>query len=168
MQYEQVELQPIEICTHAWKRRSRCAGRSPANESHCPKPAAWRDAAGADPVGEVRDRTGPEGDVDVRVELEEAVALRLGVAAADRDHLVRVALLERRRLREVGGEALVGLLADRARVEHEHVRLDLVGRLAEPDRLEHPLDPLGVVSVHLAPERGDVVALHGEGIVETP
>ena len=33
-------------------------------------------------------------------------------------------------------------------------------RLAEPERLEHALDPLGVVGVHLAPERRDVVAPH--------
>ena len=33
-------------------------------------------------------------------------------------------------------------------------------RLAEAELLEHALDPLGVVGVHLAPERRDVVALH--------
>ena len=34
------------------------------------------------------------------------------------------------------------------------------GRLAEPELLEHALDPLGVVGVHLAAERRDVVAAH--------
>ena len=33
-------------------------------------------------------------------------------------------------------------------------------RLAEPELLEHALDALGVVRVHLAAERRDVVAAH--------
>ena len=38
------------------------------------------------------------------------------------------------------------------------------GRLAEPERLEHALDPLRVVRVHLAAERRDVVPTHrGQG-----
>jgi hypothetical protein len=31
MQYEHTELQPIETCTHALKRRSRCIGSVAAN-----------------------------------------------------------------------------------------------------------------------------------------
>jgi hypothetical protein len=121
---------------------------------------ARRLSPGPDPVGQVRDRAGPEGDVDVRVEVEDPLALRLGVAAADRDHLLRVALLERRGLREVRREALVGLLADGAGVEDEDVRLLLSGGLAEPQRLQHALDALGVVRVHLTPERRDEIPLH--------
>src|SRR4029450_887975 len=45
------------------------------------------EAAGADPVPEVRDRARAEGDVDDRIELEHRLALRLGVAAADGNHL---------------------------------------------------------------------------------
>ena len=37
-----------------------------------------------------------------------------------------------------------------------------VERLAEPELLEHALDALGVVRVHLAPERRNVVAAHGD------
>jgi len=37
MQYEQTELQPIEICSHAWCGRSRRIGRSPANSSNVEK-----------------------------------------------------------------------------------------------------------------------------------
>ena len=109
----------------------------------------------------MRDRARPEGDVDERVEVEEPLALRLGVAAADGDHLLRVGALEHLRVAEVRGEPLVGLLADRARVEDEDVRLLLRDRLPQSQLLEHALDPLGVVSVHLAAERRDVVALHG-------
>src|SRR5439155_14057856 len=41
-----------------------------------------------------------------------------------------------------------------------HVGLLLRGRLAEAELLEHALDPLRVVGVHLAAERGDVIAAH--------
>src|SRR6476469_4528332 len=116
--------------------------------------------ARAEPLAQVRDRAGPEGHVDVRIEREQPLSLRLGVAAADRDHLVGLALLDRPCLGEVRGKALVGLLPDRAGVEDEHVGLGLVARLAEPQLLEHALDPLGVVGVHLAAESRDVVAAH--------
>jgi hypothetical protein len=62
----------------------------------------------------------------------------------------------------VRGEALVGLLPDRAGVEDDHVRLDLGNRLPEAEVLEHALDPLRVVGVHLATEGRDVVAPHRE------
>jgi hypothetical protein len=60
----------------------------------------------------------------------------------------------------MGGEALVGLLADGAGVEDDHVRLVLGERLAQAEGLEHALDSLRVVGVHLAAECRDVVALH--------
>src|SRR5207237_397566 len=103
---------------------------------------------------------GPEGDVDLRVELEDALALRLGVAAADGDHAIGILALARRGVTEVRGELRVGLLADRAGVEDDDVRLGGSRRFAEPELLEHALDPLRVVSVHLAAERRDVVATH--------
>jgi hypothetical protein len=108
----------------------------------------------------VRDRSRPEGNVDVRVEVEQPLPLRLRVTPADRDHLLGIARFQGVRLGEMRREALVGLLADRARVEDDHVRLFLSRRLAQPELLEHPLDPLGVVSVHLAAEGRDVVPAH--------
>ena len=108
----------------------------------------------------MRDRAGAERDVDLRVELEDPFALRLGVAAADGDDELRVLALPRSRVAEVGRELGVGLLADRAGVEDEDVGVRLRWRLAEPERFEHALDPLGVVSVHLAAEGRDVVPLH--------
>src|SRR5919204_394703 len=51
-------------------------------------------------------------------------------------------------LRQVGGEALVGLLAHGARVEDEDIGLLLRHRFPEAERLEQALDPLGVVRVH--------------------
>src|SRR5205823_6405302 len=85
-------------------------------------------------VREMRDRAGTERDVHERIQLEEALALRLGVAAADRDDPFGVLLLQRLRLGEVGSEALIRLLPDRAGVEDENVRVALASRLAEPAR----------------------------------
>ena len=122
------------------------------------------DAARAEPLAEVRDRAGPERDVDGRVELEDALALRLGVAAADGDHAVRVFALPRGRFAEIRGELRVRLLADRARVEDDDVRFVGGRRLTETELLEHAFDALAVVRVHLAAERRDVVPPHaGEG-----
>ena len=157
-------MQPIETCTQAWKRRSRWTGSSAAKApllAGAERAASDALAAGAEPVAEVRDRAGPERDVDVRVELEQPLPLRLRVAAADGDDRSGPLALQLRRIAHVGGEARVGLLADRARVEDDHVRLVLRRRLAEPELLEQALDPLGVVRVHLAAERRDVVAAHG-------
>jgi hypothetical protein len=121
--------------------------------------------AGAEPFPEVRDRPRPEGDVDVRVELEQPLTLCLRVAATHRDHLLGIAFLQGARLSEVRGEALVGLLPDRAGVEDEHIRFVLSGGLPEPELLQHALDPLRIVGVHLAPEGGDEVAAHRRAIV---
>ena len=107
------------------------------------------------------DRARPEGDVDEGVALEDPVALSLGVAAAHGDDRVRVAGLLRLRVAEVCGEPLVGLLADRAGVEDEHVGFLRRCCLAEPELLEQAANALGVVGVHLAPERRNVVAPHG-------
>src|SRR5262245_56427068 len=117
--------------------------------------------AGRDPVAEVRDRAGPERDVDEGVLLEDPLALRLRVTATHGNDDLGSVPLHRARVAEVRGEARVRLLANRAGVEDDDVRLVLRRRLAEPQGLEHALDPLGVVSVHLAPEGRDVVAPHG-------
>ena len=47
MQYEQLQLHPVEICIHAWNARSRFSGSSPENVSKVEKwprgtsPPAW-------------------------------------------------------------------------------------------------------------------------------
>ena len=163
MQYEQTELQPIETCTQAWKRRSRCIGSVPANSRSSPVPKRLRGASPPAPSHSARCGIvpGPEGDVDERVEVEEPLALSLGVTAADGDHLLGIGELQHLRVPEVRREPLVRLLPDRARVEDEDVGVFLRDGLPQSELLEHALDPLGVVSVHLAPERRDVVAPHG-------
>ena len=118
----------------------------------------------ADPVAEVRDRAGPERDVDLRVEVEDALLLRLGEAAADGDHEVGILPLAGTGVAQIRGQLGVRLLADRAGVEDDDVGVFLGGRLPETERLEHPLDALGVVAVHLTAEGGQVVAAHRSSV----
>ena len=122
--------------------------------------AADSGPASTEPFPEVRDRARAERDVDIGIEREKALALRLRVTATDGDHGVGLRALLRNRMAEVRGKLRVRLLADRARVEDEHVGVVARGRLPQPELLEHALDPLRVVSVHLAAEAGDVVAPH--------
>ena len=104
-----------------------------------------------------------ERHVDEREHLEHLVLQRLRPAAPHADDDVLAAALERGGVAEVRDEALVGLLADRARVEEDEVGLvALPGRrVAEP--LEHALQALGVVLVHLAAEGRDVEPPHRAG-----
>src|SRR5207244_4234794 len=98
--------------------------------------------ARAEPLAEVRDRAGPERDVDLRVQLEQPLALGLRVAAADRDHRLRVRALVCDCVAEMGRELRVRLLPDRAGVEDEDVCGFGLDRLPEAELLEHALDPL--------------------------
>ncbi len=153
-------MQPIETCTHAWNARSRCIGSVAGERSLVePEPAAGDPLpARAEPVGEMGDRAGAERDVDLRVELEDPLALRLGVAATDRDHAAGVAPLARGRLAEIGASFVSGF-SRIVQVLKTTTSASLGAHgLAETELLEHALDPLRVVSVHLAPEGGDEVA----------
>ncbi len=99
-----------------------------------------------------------EGDVDERKALEDLLLDRLCPAAADPDDPLGFFALQPLCLPEVGDEAAVGGLADRAGVEEDQVGAVSIRRLGVSERVEHALHALGVVHVHLAPERGDVVA----------
>ncbi len=115
-----------------------------------------------DPVedlGELGDRVRPEDEVQVGDLLQQLVLLLLGDAAADADQraardLHRAVAAERRE------HLVLGLLADRAGVEDDQVRLvHLLGRRVglRRQRLAHPER---VVDVHLAAEGVNEVALH--------
>ena len=71
------------------RRRGAAAARRRTRGRRAEAAARDAHAAGAEPVAEMGDRAGPERDVDLRVELEDPLALRLGVAAADGDHAIR-------------------------------------------------------------------------------
>ena len=158
MQYEQRQLQPWEICSQAWNSRSRLH-RQMAGEVLELEVALGGQRVGGEELGQAADLPGAEGDVDEREALEDLVLDRLGPAAADADHALGVLGLEALGLAEVGDEAAVGGLADRAGVEEDQVGVGALRRLRVAERLEHALHPLGVVLVHLAPERRDVIAL---------
>src|SRR5215218_911111 len=118
------------------------------------------DRVAGEELGELVNLPRPERHVDERELAEDLVLDALGPAAADADHALGVALLERLRLVQVGDEPRVRLLADRAGVEEDQISVLAGGRLRVAERLEHALHALGVVLVHLAPEGGDVEALH--------
>src|SRR5204862_308742 len=86
---------PLTVLRQLGGERPRLAGPEPPARKPVP--------AGADPFLQVRDRAGAEGDVDERVAVEDPLALRLRVAAADRDDPARIALLQHLRVAEVRG-----------------------------------------------------------------
>ena len=72
-------------------------------------------------LGELVDLAGAERDVDEREAREHLLLDRLRPAAADADHALGSLALEPLGLAEVGDEAAVGRLADRAGVEQDQV-----------------------------------------------
>ena len=112
-------------------------------------------------LGQPMDLAGTKCDVDEREALEDLVLQRLRPAAANPDHPLGPFPLQAPRFTEMGDEAAVGRLADRARVEQDEVGVAAPRGLGVAERAKHALHPLGVVLVHLAAERGHVVALHG-------
>ena len=131
-------------------------GRQVAGEALELEVALRRERVAGQELGELVHLAGPERHVDEREPREHTLLHRLRPAAADPDHALGVAPLERPRLVQVRDEALVGLLSDRAGVEEDQVGVRAFGHLGVAERLEHALHVLGVVLVHLAAERGDV------------
>ena len=76
---------------------------------------------GVEELGQLVDLARSEGDVDEGEALEDLVLDRLRPAAADADDALGLFGLEPLRLAEVGDEAVVGRLADRAGVEEDQV-----------------------------------------------
>ena len=101
---------------------------------------------------------GPSGAVDEGEAREEAGLLGLRQAAGDDHDAGRVLALEPRRVAQVAGEAVVGALAHGAGVVDEHVGVVGLVRALQAFGLEQRADALGVVLVHLAAERAQVVA----------
>ena len=150
-------MQPTEICIQACDVARALVGQVPGEALELEEPLR-AERVRRQELGQLVHLAGAEGDVDERELAEDLVLDRLRPAAADADQPLRVAPLERLGLVQVRDEALVGLLADRARVEQDQVGVGALGHLAIAERLEHALHPLGVVLVHLAPEGGDVEA----------
>ena len=106
------------------------------------------------------DLTGAERNVYEREAGEDLLLDRLRPATPHPDHPLGFRTLEALGLTEVGDEAAVGSLPDRAGVEQDQVGARPAVGLCVTQRLEHPLDPLGIVLIHLTAECRQVVALH--------
>ena len=164
MQKAQLLSQPIWIVTHALYDVSRTAGSADGN-------SAWSSMTAASKISVIAPCLDPRSSSAARWTLcvpittstwaarsaDEATVL-LGEAAGD-DDLASVALrLPGLEVAEVAVQLVVGVLADAARVEHDDIS---VGELTGRDHaigLEQPSDALGVVLVHLAPERAHDIA----------
>ena len=102
-----------------------------------------------------------EDDIDVRRAGDDGLALLAGHAAADTDDEVGVLLLEVLHPAQVVEDLLLRLLAHRAGVEEDHVRLfGVVGFLEAIGRPEHIRHLVRVILVHLATESTDIKFFH--------
>ena len=109
-------------------------------------------------LGQAVDLARAEGDVDEREALEDLVLDRLRPAAADADDAARVLRFSR----FASPRWAMNRLSADSRIEQVLKRIRsasrALGGLLVAERLEHAAHALGVVLVHLAAERGDVVA----------
>ena len=108
-------------------------------------------------VEQLRQGVGPDHDIDPGgLALDQPLVL-LCQTPRDHDLELGVAVLDRLEVAQVAVQLVVGVLADRARVEHDDPRL--VGILGGRHAVGHEQarDPLGIVFVHLAPEGADQV-----------
>ena len=112
----------------------------------------------AEQVEQLGQGVGADHDVDPRGALADRRAVHLGEAPRDHDPHPRVPLLQRPEVPEIAVQAVVRLLADRARVEHDDRGVRSVLGRDVAVRGEQPGDPLRVVLVHLAPEGAEEVA----------
>ena len=159
MQYEHFMLQPADDLHPAWTGRARRAGRCPVKPSNSKKPCAVieslvRNSASLCtwPGPKATSTNGNCAKTSSLTDWAQQPPTPTMRSGSSRLSALRVA--------EVRPELVVGLLADRAGVEQDEIRLAAVRRLAVAERLEHALHALRVVLVHLAAERRDVVPLH--------
>ena len=109
----------------------------------------------AQELEQVRQRVGPDHDVDPRRSPLDRPPVLLCEASGDDDPQLRVPILQRLQVAEVPVELVVGVLPDRARVQDDEPRLrDVLGG-RHPIAQQQPADALRVMLVHLAPEGAD-------------
>src|SRR6187431_198883 len=103
------------------------------------------------------DRLWSEHEVHERRAFEDALTFLARDASADADDEIRFLELQEPPLAEMGEDFLLRLLAHRAGVQQDHVRLFGVSReLEAPGYAEHVRHPRRVVFVHLAAEGRNV------------
>ena len=101
----------------------------------------------------------PEDHVDPRGPFPDDLLVLLGCATSNNDAQVGVSLLLGFERSEVAVETLVGVLSNGAGVDNHNVGVARIVGADHPVGLEQAGDPLGVVFVHLAPERANEVRL---------
>ena len=110
-------------------------------------------------------RLGAEDRVHPGGAVKNPRALLARDAAAHGDHHAGMELLGLADAAEVGEDLLLGLLADRAGVEHHDVGVLKRVRALEPHALMKEVgDAAGVVVIHLAAEAAQVEFFHGHGL----
>ena len=160
MQNVQVLLHPTETDTHAAYADCRLVGSvegktsSDSRISTCASSCtrARSSSTGSEPMLWVPKTTSTYGALAVIV--ERSFCARQPPTAICMPGL---AALIGARWREVAVELVVGVLADRAGVEDDHVGLLADGHGGVPGILEQAGEALGVVDVHLAPVGADLV-----------
>ena len=106
------------------------------------------------------DVVGAEDDVHPRGLFDDGAAILLCQTPAHRDLHAWVLALDGSQVRQVPIESVVGVLAHRAGVEDDDVRLLSLGSRHKSGFLEQARQPLGVVHVHLTPIGADLVGPH--------
>ena len=145
----------------AWTSRARLPGRWPVKPSNSKKPWAVRESLVRNSAS-LCTWPGPKATSTNGNCAEHLVLHRLRPAAADADHPLRDrARLSARaswrwEMKRSSAFSRIEQVLNRIRSASSRSG---ASRVAE--RLEHALHALGVVLVHLAPEGGDVEALHG-------
>src|SRR5262249_36921686 len=109
-----------------------------------------------DELPELPELPGAAHDVHVRGAAEDLLLVLLGHAAQNADDLRRVPLLVGAQTAERAVDLLLGVLADRAGVEEDHVGVAGVVNQLIPLAAQAPHHQLAVEHVHLAADRLDV------------
>ncbi len=145
----------------AARRQVAAHGRAVGEEARRPAGRPRRRHGRREQLGQAVQVLRPQGAVDEGETPEEVVLLGLRQAAGDEDDAAGVLALEPGGGAQMPGQALVGALAHGAGVVDEHVGAVGSIRALQAFGLEQRADALGVVGVHLAAERAQVVSAHG-------
>src|SRR5262249_11893529 len=103
---------------------------------------------GVDQLADPLDLPGPGDEIDPRGSLEDLLPPAVRDAAGDPHDELRMLALALRQDAELGVELVLGLLADRARVEQDHARRGALLGAAESPRLELAGHSLAVQHIH--------------------
>jgi hypothetical protein len=154
-------MQNVQVLLHPGGVRRLATGRQRRGE-HLERLEDLDLCLLGDPGALEQDRQGAdvvsaEHDVDPGRLAGDGVAVLLRQAAAHGDLHARMTRLHRRQVTQVAVQPVVGVLADRAGVEDDHVGLLTSGGREVARVLQQPGQPLGVVHVHLTPVGDDLV-----------